>query len=96
MLLAGKAAELKAKLTQKGGTIYLHLLKYPYNGRMVLPIAEDMPIEYMYLVNDGGEIDWSIDLHLLNRAQNMVVLELPPKCPDEADTVVAIEIGGKA
>lgn len=78
--------------TRKGNTLYLHLLKYPYNGRMVLPIREDMPIEYMYLVCDGGEVDWEIAPHIINRAKPMVVLDLPPRCPDEIDTVVAVEL----
>ena len=59
---------------------------------MVLPIVEGMPIEYMYIVSDAGEVDWAIDKHIISRAKDMVVLDLPPKCPDEVDTVVAMEV----
>jgi alpha-L-fucosidase len=69
--------------------LYLHVLDYPQNGRLVLPgILNDA--KKSYLLADPTHRPLPI-----HRRDDALEISLPPEAPDSLNTVVALEITGR-
>jgi alpha-L-fucosidase len=75
------------RATVKGSTLYVHVMGWPTDGRIVLPGLRTA-VKKAYLLADRGK---ALDVR---RAGQDVVVGLPARAPDPDDTVVALECDG--
>jgi len=77
--------------THKQNRIYLHVLDWPKNGELEVPMATNR-VERAYLLAD----EQRGDLLLGGEDSDNLVISIPRKAPDPVDTVVVLEIEGSA
>lgn len=72
-----------------GGTrLYLHIFDWPADRRLVVPGIYNDPIRASLLADDSNA---SLDI---SRSEDSIVIGLPEKAPDAADTVVVLDVNG--
>jgi alpha-L-fucosidase len=73
--------------TRRGNKIYLHVNKWPADGRLIVPIKSG--VQKAYLLQDA---DNSLKI---KRSKERVVINLPRFAPDKIVSVVVVEIEGE-
>ena len=77
------------RCTAKPGILYLHVLDWPKNGQLEVPVAAHKVKRAYLLARD-------IDLLLGGEGTDSITITVPRKAPDPIDTVVALETVGGA
>jgi alpha-L-fucosidase len=82
------------RCTQKeisGGTrLYLHVFEWPENGKLLVPGIFNDP-EKAYLLSDKNKKSLQV-----NRNEDALVISIPDEAPDQINTVVVLDVIGKA
>ena len=73
-------------VTQKSGKLYLHVFDWPQDGRLVVPRPVDEPVS-AYLLADPKQTPLDMSVHGKD-----VVISLPAEAPDQAASVVVLEL----
>jgi hypothetical protein len=76
--------------TRKGSTLFLHVLAWPGNGRLVVGGLLS-PVRRAYLLSDPQRAPLPVG----RAGPRDLVLRVPARAPDDADTVIALDIGGE-
>jgi alpha-L-fucosidase len=74
--------------TQRGWTVYVHVLDPGVPEMLALPRTEDLVVDGAYLLADQAEIG------ITRNSQNELALRLPDTVRSGVDTVIAIELAG--
>jgi alpha-L-fucosidase len=74
------------KCTQKPGKLYLHVFKWPGEGKLVVPIQNQ--VTRAYLLSDQGK---ALDSRKVERG---VEIDVPTQAPDPIASVVVVELEG--
>ncbi len=72
--------------TRKGSLLYLHIFQWPNDGRLVVPLANEVKSASL-LARPGSTLP-------VASRDGRLLLTLPAAAPDPADSVVALEIKG--
>ncbi len=72
--------------TTKGETIYLHVFDWPKDGKLVVEKLTK-PVKKAWLLSDCEKKPLTTTV-----GSNGLVIEVPAKAPDAADTVIAIKV----
>jgi alpha-L-fucosidase len=72
------------KVTKKHNTLYLHVLQWPADGKLVVADLPSAPKSAKLLATGQA--------FPTHRADHNVTLDLPSTCPDPVDTVIALEM----
>ncbi len=75
------------RATQKGDTLYLHVFQWPRDGQLRVPALQNKVLSAHLLAVPGAPI-------AIARDKGDVVLTLPQAAPDEAASVIALELDG--
>lgn len=76
------------RCTAKPGRLYLHVLAWPWDGRLeVSGVKDEVRRAYLLADPDRGELEFE-------QEGEDVMISLPDKAPDPVDTVVVLEMGG--
>ncbi len=85
---------LSATVNKSGDTVYIHIPNYPASGtvdnRVVIPGFPDREVDYMYLLEDGTEVDFVYEGYYA-RDNKSITLLLPREPGHQAVTTVAIK-----
>jgi len=79
---------LWGRCTTKEGKLYLHVFDWPADSKLKLPGLENK-ITKAYLLADKTQKSL-----LVSKDENNVIIDVPNQAPDEADTVIVLEIKG--
>lgn len=74
------------RVTQKAGRLYLHVFDWPQDGKLVLPISNQVG-KATLLAAPNGKVS-------ATAAATGVTLQLPPSAPDGVASVIRLEIKG--
>lgn len=74
------------RCTQKPGKLYLHVFEWPSDGKLLLPIANQVTRARL-LAAPGTMLK-------LTKIEQGVTIQLPPSAPDRTASVIAVEIKG--
>ncbi len=77
------------RCTRKPGKLYLHVFRWPSDGRLLVPGLRNQVTSARVLGVSSGKA-----LPLERKGDDWIVT-LPPSAPDEVDSVVVLEIEGK-
>lgn len=75
------------KKTGRNTRLYLHVFNWPSNGKITIPLKNDVEKAYL-LADTGTKID-------VKKDEFSIELALPAKAPDEADSVIVLDIKGE-
>ena len=75
------------RVTQKPGKLYLHVFDWPKDRKLVVPPIGEKTVTAAYLLADTDCTLLSVTTH-----QNGIEIEVPAKAPDEAASVVVLEV----
>ncbi len=75
--------------TRKGNKLYLHVFEWPKDGKLYVGGLQT-PVNKATLLTDATRKA----LPVKKEAQNVLVIQLPVKAPDTANTVVVLELKG--
>lgn len=82
------------RCTQKminGNTrLYLHIFNWPQNGKLTVPGLYNKPI-HAYLLADKNASPLSYQ-----KNEDAIVIDIPPSAPDTINSVVVLDVSGKA
>lgn len=78
------------RCTAKPGKLYLHVFNWPADGKLEVPGLKDK-VKKAYLLIDKKRAK----LPVACEDEDKIIVSLPPKAPDEIDTVVVLKIKGK-
>jgi alpha-L-fucosidase len=82
------------RCTQKGvgggARLYLHVFQWPADGKLIVPGILNQPRQ-AYLLADAGKNSLNV-----TRREDALVISVPPKAPDPYNSVVVLDIVGKA
>jgi len=70
--------------TQKGKMVYLHVTKWPADGRLLVPLLNKRARATL-LASPDTELPVSYE-------DNRLVIDVPPEAPDPANTVIALQL----
>jgi len=70
--------------TRNGKTVYLHVLKWPADGRLLVPLL-NKDVRARLLASPEAPLPVSYE-------DKRLVIEVPPEAPDPAITVIALEL----
>jgi alpha-L-fucosidase len=83
----GAGAELPwGRATQKSGKLFLHVMKWPADGKLAVPIRNKVTKAYL-LTQPGSAVDSAV-------GDVGVTVTLPAEAPDKVASVVVLEISG--
>jgi alpha-L-fucosidase len=77
------------RCTAKPGRLYLHVLHWPGSGQLEVPGLNN-EVTHAYLLSDDARTPLAAD-----RYEDGVLVAVPPRAPDEPDSVVVLEIEGE-
>ena len=75
------------RCTRKGQKLYLHIFNYPANGKLALPMGNNISKAYL-LANRNKSL-------AVKTANGRSVIQLPVNIPDTINTVVVVEFPGE-
>jgi len=77
------------RCTTRDGRLYLHVFNWPADGKLVVP-GLTTPVRGAWLLADAS----SAALPVAREGENVIVT-VPSRAPDAADTVIALDIAGE-
>jgi len=78
------------RCTAKPGKVYLHIFDWPTNGKIEV-VGLENKVKKAYLLADKKQAGLAV-----SQDEDNIVISVPEKAPDAIDTVVVLEIKGKA
>jgi alpha-L-fucosidase len=75
------------RATQRPGKLYLHVFDWPADGKLLVPMTND--VKTAYLLSDPGKTLQSDEME-----NGVTISQLPASAPDPNATVIVLEIAG--
>ncbi len=75
----------RGRVTQKGGTVYLHVFEWPEDGPLAVPFING--VKRAYFLADPKQVALNV-----TSSDRGTAIILPAQAPDPIDTVIALEI----
>ena len=78
------------KLINGNTRLYLHVFNWPQDGKLIVPGVYNKPIR-AYLLADKKESSLNCE-----KSENEIVIDVPSSAPDTVNSVVVLDVSGKA
>ncbi len=83
----------RAVFTHAPNHLYVHILNYPSDRKIMLPQFKDVEIEHIYMLDDHCDLRWTMEGYL-SLKQNEITIELP-EVHNKTTNVVVIKYNAK-